>query len=172
MTHDETVKALTPNLYTGDLQLVGNLTLNTTQGASAGSMNSGKILQNQTGAGSTLTVKSGIFTITNGSINQDAVVTGRGTLKVGGAGEVDFNNSATGWLPDGDNITNDGIIKLHNTESIKLYYEPTITNNSDGVISIDVSNSLGIILNTGDTVRDILNSGEIVAQVPSAGLCR
>jgi hypothetical protein len=152
MGNDHTISTLTITGWNGRLSLTGALTI-----GNGGSMDSGEILNPGTHA--VLSFAFGTFTCSGGNINWDPNLQPQiGNVSVYSAAEVDFTGTASNNRIVGDNITNNGTVKLANTDIITLYNRPTITNNGTILVT---GNSGSLLPKTGDPIVTIQNSGTI-----------
>jgi hypothetical protein len=160
-----TIATLTINNYTGTITLNQPLSVNT-----GGSMNSGTIVQGAGSTGYSLTISGGTFTWSGGNINYVAgQATTVGQLTISSGAEMDFTNAGAGVTVHlGDNVTNNGTLKLANTSTVELDNTPTITNTTSGKINITVTDHNGLTIG-GTTHVTIQNSGTIEKTTDSAG---
>ncbi len=150
------IAALALNGYSSTLQLKNvRLTIN-----NGGFMNSGTIVQNLNNDSGPIEFKSGTFTWSGGNFNFLAgQATGLSSFKIDAGAEVDFTYSgAPAFLSIGDDITNNGTLKLDNTGAVRLYNRPTITNS--GTINMTADSVLGLSIGTDNQVT-IQNTGTI-----------
>jgi hypothetical protein len=143
--------------YTSFLDLVAPLTLS----AGYSQMSSGNILQSGNGS---ITIKGQTnFTWTGGNINPVDSGSARNTFTIEQYAQVSFQQPADGPSAQfGDNLNNSGLLQLSNLNpGIVLVYQPRITNNATGEISMTVSNPSGIKVNAFDPALTISNAGLI-----------
>ncbi len=123
-------------------------------------MISGTIVQNLNNDSGPIEFKGGTFTWSGGNFNFLAgQATGLSSFKIDAGAEVDFTYAGpSGFLSIGDDITNNGTLKLDNTSEVQLYNRPTITNS--GTINITADSALGLTIGTDNEVT-IQNTGTI-----------
>lgn len=153
MGKPHTLSTLTLTRYRGTLTLSAGLRLD-----NGGSMNTPLGALNNPG-NAPLTLAGGTFTWTEGNINYSGPrPLALGTISIQSGATFAINYRGTGILYLGDNITNNGLLRLTNTGEVDLANSPRITNWT--AIDVLTNNPNGLDrANSTDPYKTIANNG-------------